>query len=212
MRNRLPGWLLFIAGALAFPIVASLAGYVYVSTKSGGFSARAEPSAMETKIAAIARQAAIPRSAVDRKNPVSNSPEILAEAKAHWADHCAGCHGNDGAGKTPMGAQMYPPAPDMRAQATQQKNDGALFYVIENGVRLTGMPGWGAAVRTEKSEQDSWKLVYFIRSLPTMTQSEIQQMGKLNPKTDEEREEERQEEEFLNGGSAPVSDPHRHHH
>ena len=53
-------------------------------------------------------------------NPIPNSPEVLAEARAHWADHCAGCHANNGSGDTEMGKRMYPPAPDMRQTETQQ--------------------------------------------------------------------------------------------
>ncbi len=44
-----------------------------------------------------------------------------------------------------MGRNMYPPAPDMRLAETQQMTDGELFYIIQNGVRLTGMPAWGSA-------------------------------------------------------------------
>jgi len=51
----------------------------------------------------------------------------------HWADHCAGCHANDGSGESLMGKRTYPPAPDMRLAATQQMTDGELFYIIQNG-------------------------------------------------------------------------------
>jgi hypothetical protein len=71
---------------------------------------------------------------------VANSNEVLADAKAHWADHCALCRGNDGSGQIAMGQRMYPPAPDMRKNRTQRLTDGELFYIIENGIRLTGIP------------------------------------------------------------------------
>jgi hypothetical protein len=104
---------------------------------------------------------------------------------------------------------MYPPAPDMRKEETQQKTDGELFYIIENGVRLTGMPGWGG---TAHSERDSWKLVRFIRHLPSLSRSEIREMESLNPKTPDDIEEEKQEEEFLKGGSFAESVSEHHHH
>ena len=80
-----------------------------------------------------------------RANPVAQTPEALEEAMEHWADHCAVCHGNDGAGQVPMGKQMYPHAPDMRKEATQKLTDGELFYIIENGIRLSGMRCWGGS-------------------------------------------------------------------
>lgn len=79
------------------------------------------------------------------KNPLQSSPEVLAEARAHWADHCAGCHGNDGRGQTPIGQSFFPRSPDMRAQRTQQLTDGELYSIIENGIRLTGCPPGGTA-------------------------------------------------------------------
>src|SRR5215204_5096493 len=84
---------------------------------------------------------------------------------AHFADHCAVCHGNDGRGDTEMGRGLYPKAPDMRLDATQQLSDGELFYIIEHGIRFTGMPGWRTG--TTAGEESSWHLVRFIRHLPT---------------------------------------------
>jgi len=141
-------------------------------------------------------------------DPVPNSPEVIAEAKAHWADHCATCHGNDGRGQTEMGEHLYPPAPDMTRQATQGMSDGQIFYIIENGIRLSGMPAWGSE-RT--GEEDSWKLVRFIRHLPHLPEAEIQDMEKLNPKGPNEWEEEQQEEQFLKG-QPPSKTPIQHHH
>ena len=55
----------------------------------------------------------------------------------------------------------------MRAANTQSLTDGELFSIIEHGIRLTGMPGWGTG--TPESERDSWSLVHFIRRLPKVT-------------------------------------------
>lgn len=87
---------------------------------------------------------AVPAGAQEQTSPIGDSSEVLAEARAHWADHCAGCHANNGSGETEMGKHMYPPAPDMRAADTQTLTDGELFYIVQNGIRLTGMPAWGS--------------------------------------------------------------------
>jgi hypothetical protein len=132
-----------------------------------------------------------------RTNPVPNTPEVLVEARAHWADHCATCHANDGAGATPMNQHTYPPAPDMRVPATQQMSDGELFYIIQDGIRLSGMPAWGSG--SDQDAQDSWKLVHFIRHLPQLTVEEKDAMKKLNRKSPEELKEEEEEEGYLKG-------------
>jgi mono/diheme cytochrome c family protein len=130
----------------------------------------------------------MPAEAKNKQNPVPNSPQVIAEGKAHWADHCATCHANNGSGQTEMGKNMYPPSPDMRKQETQQMTNGELFYVIENGVRLSGMPAWGTGAHED--QESSWKLVRFIRHLPDLSQEEISEMEKLNPKSPDELQEE----------------------
>ena len=154
--------------------------------------------------------AAMPPDASSRMNPVSNSPEVLEAARAHWADHCATCHANDGSGDTVMGKNLYPPAPDMRLPETQQLTDGELFYIIQNGIRLTGMPGWGTGASHD--EEDSWKLVHFIRHLPQLALEEKKAMEKMNPKSPDDLREEEEEERFLRGEDSHESTPETHHH
>src|SRR5688572_8891316 len=120
--------------------VVVLAGIVtFASMIRRGFSAHDEPSRVEAVMARAMRQWAVPSDLRDMKNPVPLTPQVLADGRGHFADHCAGCHGNDGKGGG-MGSQMYPKAPDMTLPATQSLSDGELFSIIENGVRLTGMP------------------------------------------------------------------------
>jgi len=199
----------FLAIAITLAVAFTLVGFMFLKTRANGFSTRAQPSALEEFAAQTARSMALPAGAKDKRNPIANSNEMLAEARAHWADHCAICHANDGSGNNTMGRQMYPPAPDMRKDRTQGMTDGELFYIIENGIRLSGMPSWGSG--TDQDAQDSWKLVHFIRHLPALTPGEIKEMEKLNPKSPDELDEERQEEQFLKG-QTPAEAPKQHHH
>src|SRR5262245_14781468 len=126
-----------IGGFLVLLLV--LAGGWITWTLRSGLSARDEPSALEAFVARLARRFAVPADLRDRANPVTLTPEVLAEARGHFADHCAYCHGNDGRGRTEIGPRLYPKAPDMTQPETQSQTDGALFAAIENGIRLTGM-------------------------------------------------------------------------
>lgn len=198
----------FLLGLISFAAIVFLAG-VLVLLNAHGFSAREKPTAVETWIARGTRSAALPSDARARTNPVPNTPEVLAEARAHWADHCATCHANDGSGETPLGTHTYPPAPDLRLPATQQMTDGELFYVIQNGIRLSAMPAWGGS--GDHDEQDSWKLVHFIRHLPQLAIAEKKEMEKLNPKSPAELKEEQEEEKFLKGEDVH-DEPIQHHH
>ena len=172
-----------------------------------GFSARDNPSWVESSLAKKTRSMAVPSTARNMKNPVPNTPENLKEAGEHWADHCAICHANNGGGSTTIGRNLYPKAPDMRKPETQNMTDGELYYTIENGIRLSGMPAWGPG---GDNDEASWKLVLFIRHLPQLTAEEEKHMESLNPKSPEEKNEEQEEQEFLKGQSEPAKKPAHH--
>ena len=176
-------------------IVLGVLGGVYFVT--AGVSARPEPSTLERVLARTVRDLAIGWHARHDTNPIPKTDEAIAAGRAHFADHCASCHGNDGCGNTQMGRGLYPRVPDMRQAATQKLDDHELFYIIENGIRLTGMPGWGTGTRA--GEEDSWRLVRFIRHLPHVTQQEIEDMEAMNPRSPTEIRQQIEAEQFLRG-------------
>jgi mono/diheme cytochrome c family protein len=192
---------------LALVVVAGLVIVVVVSVLHNGLSARATPTMIETMMARNARHLAIPSSARALKNPEASSAEILSDARLHFADHCATCHANDGSGDTMIGRGLYPKPPDLRLPETQKLSDGELFWIIENGVRFTGMP----AFSSPGAQDDTWKLVNFIRHLPKLTGEERIEMERNNPKSPSDRLEEQQEDDFLNG-TGPAPKPETHHH
>ena len=155
------------------------------------------------------RSLAMPREARNVRNPVPSAPDVLAAGMAHFADHCASCHANDGSGDTEMGRGLYPNVPDMRLPATQSLSDGELFDIIENGVRLTGMPAWGN--NTPAGKTTSWHLVHFVRHLPALTEVELETMRSLNPKSPDEWRDEEETRRFLEGESAVPAPPAPRH-
>jgi mono/diheme cytochrome c family protein len=197
--------------ALLLVVVAVLGTAIAYSVVSRGLSTRNEPSRAEAIVARAMRRWATPAAIRDRVNPVSPTPEVITQALEHFADHCAVCHANDGSGETPIGRGLYPRAPDMRAETTQSLTDGELFSIIEHGIRLTGMPGWGNG--TPEGEQESWGLVHFVRRLPSLTEAELERMEALNPKTAAQWKEEEEARRFLQGEGPPTIEPspaHKH--
>ncbi len=206
MRPVLKAFLLLLALAVAVGLIGL---WFFVSR---GVSAKEQPGRIEEFAARRVRNMAIAGRAKSLTNPVEYSGEVVADGRAHFADHCAVCHGNDGSGNTPMGRGMWPKAPDMRLPQTQNLSDGELFWIIENGVRFTGMPAWSSG--TQDGETASWHLVHFVRRLPKLTPEELEEMETLNPRPPAEVRQEIEEEEFLKGGgdkppAAPVT-PHKH--
>jgi mono/diheme cytochrome c family protein len=199
-----------IAAVVVLGFLLSAAALLF-RTLRYGLSAQDEPTRIEHLLARWVRHYAVPAELRNRRNPMPLTPEVLAEARAHFADHCAVCHGNDGKGRTAMGPNFYPKVPDMTLAETQTLSDGELFATIENGIRLTGMPAWGNG--TAESAHGSWTLVHFIRHLPKLTPQEIEDMKELNPKTRAEFEEEEATRRFLAGedeSARPSGAGHKH--
>jgi mono/diheme cytochrome c family protein len=200
--------------AIVFLVLAAglvAAGWLGYKAFKTGFSAKAEPHALEVMMARQLRRLAIPVEQRNKRNPVIPSTQVLSEGRAHFADHCATCHANDGSGQTVIGKNVYPKAPDMRLTDTQSMSDGELFFVIHNGIRFTAMPAWGTG--TPENDLISWKLVHFIRHLPKLSPEELEEMISLNSKTKKELDEEASFDRFLQGGDAAgAAAPDSHHH
>src|SRR5713101_5805619 len=187
--------IVIVAVALVAIFVAVAASLLH-----DGLSARATPTKFEIMVARNARHLAIPSNARLAQNPVLDSPEDLRDARLHFADHCAICHANDGSGQSMIGGGLYAKPPDLRLSETQNLTDGELFWIVENGVRFTGMPAFSNGGE-HGGMQGSWKLVHFIRHLPHLSVAERIEMERYNPKGPDDRAEEQQENEFLSGAT-----------
>ncbi len=180
-----PQWLACARMKVLRPLVVALAAVGALSlllfgvTVWGGFSARAKESAVERRVADWLRDLATPRSARDARSPVVGTPDVLARARRHFAIECAMCHGNDGRGSD-LGGRFFPRAPDLRD--TGDMTEGEIFDVIENGIRWTAMPSFADPSDPEEA-RSHWELVYFIRHLPDLMESEIEEMRGLNPRS-----------------------------
>jgi mono/diheme cytochrome c family protein len=139
------------------------------TVRRGGLAADRQPGRLERTVAGQLVRLSIPSDADRQKSPFANEANTWRDAREHFADHCAVCHGRDGKGNTEMGKHMYPRVPDLTSAEVQGRTDGALFYIIQNGVRWTGMPAW----KGEHSPEDTWKLVAFIRRAPTLTEADL---------------------------------------
>ena len=201
-------WKLVVVALLIFVTCGAVFGWIEIRR---GFSARTEPSSIEMFAATTARQLAVPSAYRQLRNPFPASTDNIRAGMEHFSDHCATCHANDGGGDTLFGKGLYPKPPDMRTAETQNKSDGELYYTIENGVRLSGMPAFGEE-HSVGGDAETWHLVLFIRHLPQITSQELDEMKGLNPKTEADRAEEQQEQEFLNGGEPSQNVGETHHH
>ena len=134
-----------------------------------GCSADKKPSKLEMSLANAAKDVVVPLEAKDVKNPFPASEANIRAGKQLYSQQCALCHANDGRARTKLGLAMYPPAMDLNSPHVQRWSDAELFWITQNGVRLTGMPAW----KTIVSEKDTWKIVDFIHDLPKQSSNLI---------------------------------------
>ena len=166
-------WKAFLLALLLVAVIGAICAAALIRR---GFRATAEPSRSETLVARTVRNLAIPRRGRNEKNPLQATSENLQEGREDFLARCASCHGHDGSGQTQVGRDLYPRVPDLRSPQTQILTDGEIHYIIENGVQLTGMPAWGNPHRV--LDDDSWKLVLFVRSLrPLTTEERVHQVN-----------------------------------
>lgn len=127
---------------------------------SASLSARGKPGRVETYLATKAKRYLVSRSARGLESPPLPATSF-GEGLGVYSGSCASCHGVEGHSATEIGRGLYPPAPDLSSAAVQHWSDGELFWIIKNGIRLTGMPAFGDI----HSDREIWNLVYYLRSL-----------------------------------------------
>jgi len=120
-----------------------------------------QPGDAETKLAAEVKKMKI--GGKDWQNPTPDTAEVVRTGKEHFQHHCQVCHGLDGHGTgVPFAAKMSPPVVDLGDADVQQYKDGQLKWIIENGIRFSGMPGWKGVLE----DDEMWSIVRFLRQLP----------------------------------------------
>jgi mono/diheme cytochrome c family protein len=122
-----------------------------------------EPGRLETLVADKGRHFLIDRaSRRGIPSPPADIKASIASGSVLYGLECGMCHGPDGHAQTPMGKWMYPRAADLTSADVQRYSDDELFWIIQNGIRLSGMPAFGKV----ESEQHRGNLVHYVRTLP----------------------------------------------
>ncbi len=140
-----------------------VAGAVFAAYQFN-LSALNEPGRMETRLATGAKRWIVGRSTRGPLPPAPpNDKTSVAVGGMQFRGECAACHGIDGRTPTDVGRWMYPRTLDLGSPEVQQWSDAELFWIIKNGIRLSGMPGFGKI----HSDEQIWRLVHYVRSLGT---------------------------------------------
>jgi mono/diheme cytochrome c family protein len=152
MRSRI-GWTIF----------ALVVVLIVIALMRFSVTARHEPGAAETRLANSAKRYFIYRASRHGIPPRPQSTKARIESgSSHYGLDCGVCHAEDGRAQQPPGQLMYPRASDLTSKQVQSYSDQELFWVIQNGIRFTGMPAFGDV----ETPDDIWDVVNYVRTLP----------------------------------------------
>jgi thiosulfate dehydrogenase len=147
----------FLIGFLTAVVLVLLALFCYVRFGFVDPRADTEPGSLETKLAMPALDASVDRLAPDVKNPIQLTGENLLAGMKIYQANCAGCHGDISHPHSAFGDSFYPRAPQFAEDAPDMP-ENQNFYIIQHGVRLSGMPGW----KTSLKESEMWQVTTFL--------------------------------------------------
>ena len=161
--------LLALIGALAIVVAIGVAVFFF-----GGFfnvsAMEEDPGVVAWALGAV-RSASIIRHAGDVAPSSLDDPATAqAGARAYAARGCVNCHGAPGVGWAKFSEGLQPTPADLKEMA-RSLNARQLFWVVKNGVRMTGMPSFAAA---GTPDQEIWSIVAFVRTLPTLSDADYQ--------------------------------------
>ena len=187
----------FILGVFLTLVV--LIGGAYLLLRSGKVSlaTTAEPLPLEKQVAQLTLDANV-RSEKDKANPLPVTDENMIEAAKEFKEHCVFCHGAPGRLRPPLATMMMPKPPQLFQKDDMVTDDpeGQIFWIVSNGIRLSGMPGFDDHL----DEKERWQIVMLLKhadKLPAAVQAELERKEPaemaMHEKGDEHDHEQMQE-------------------
>jgi mono/diheme cytochrome c family protein len=150
-------WILVVLIVLALAVMVAIVGFTQIK-----LDALQEPGHLETVFATRAKHLLVRWSSRDGIPTAPTDLQASAEeGDTLYGTECAACHGLDGHTPTDAGRWMYPRAADLTSSAVQEYSDRELFWIVKNGIRLSGMPAFGRV----ESDEHIWNLVHYVRTL-----------------------------------------------
>jgi mono/diheme cytochrome c family protein len=148
------------------------------------WSATRTPGQLEGRLASYVTSRWIRRNADERRNPFPPTPENLKAGQDDFDEHCSGCHGLTGNGENRLEADFYPPVVKLTGD-TQKWSDAELYFIVANGICMTGMPGFGK----KHAPKEIWGLILWVRHLAQLNPQEKAAIESSMRMTTEQHEE-----------------------
>jgi len=180
-------------------LVVGVAAFV-VKTGRLPIAATTPPDFVD-RVAVTARFKAVVRGAAGLQVTVSADPASVLRGREHYVENCLPCHGAPGVKPAEFTEGMKPKPPDIDG-SLQNYSDAQLFWVIKNGIRATGMPGFGV----NHKDEEIATIAAFVRHTPRLTPEERKDLAAAAPHEDHHHEGEVEHAPEDHGAQ-----PHHHH-
>jgi mono/diheme cytochrome c family protein len=153
----------FIAGVIVTILVVLVGGYAVLRSGLIPANADAKPGGLELWAAGTSLDATLQKEAPRQANPVSLTDANLIDGITLYGQHCAICHGTaaGGSSASPVAKGLYPAPPQLADEGVEDDPEGVSFWKIKHGIRLTGMPSWGASL----NDRQIWTLALFLKHM-----------------------------------------------
>ncbi len=145
-------------------VLGALGGFFFIESGVYDVAATSPPSGVERFLAGAVRHRSISVREGGVTAPNLDDPALVRLGYTHYDDMCVVCHSAPGLKETPVGKGLNPHPPHLWSHGTQTMSDQRMYWIVDHGIRMTGMPGFGPTT----DEHDIWSLVAVIRQLPKL--------------------------------------------
>jgi mono/diheme cytochrome c family protein len=165
----------FLLGAMSGLAAVLLVAMLLASTGVISVSALWKQRALDEWLAYASQRSITHHADARLANPFRGDPTALAEGLAHYKANCLACHGAPGMEISEFARGLNPPAPDLAARSIQAMSDGELYWIVSNGIRMTGMPAFSVT----HDENERWRIIAFVRQLWDLNDAERTQLASV---------------------------------
>jgi mono/diheme cytochrome c family protein len=156
---------------LIFLVVLALAGVAFIYSGQYDVAASTPDNGLLKNILETTRDRSIARRADGITPPKLDDPQMIRTGLAHYHEMCATCHGAPGVKISEIGMGLNPDPPELAARRGGG-DPGETFWIVKNGLKMTGMPAFGVT----HTDPEIWAIVAFLQKMPKLTPQEYQAM------------------------------------
>ena len=156
----------FFLGVLLTILIAAVGGLCIALLGFLPTRANVAPPSWEAGIAGHAMDASVERHAPKAVNPFPPNEDNINQGMIVYVMNCAVCHGSPAKKDNALGHSFYPPAPQfLEDPADMPENEN--YFIVQNGIRYTGMPGWKGTL----TDEQMWKVTLFLSNMEKLPPS-----------------------------------------